>query len=133
MKWVSSIIEGVVGPVANIFAKKQERKQAKEQAQAKIKLAKQEGQQTLDLTDAEWESISTGLQDSTWKDEYVTVSVVSIFNLYIIGGIAAAFGYPQVLEGTTVGIKALVDAGADLGMILTAVVFAAIGLKIWRA
>jgi hypothetical protein len=130
---LTGLLQSLVAPVANIFAKREERKLSKETAKGKLQQAKQAGKLTVALTDAEWESISTGLQDSTWKDEYVTVSVVSIFNLYIIGGIATAFGYPQVLEGTSTGIKALVEAGVDIGLLLTAVVFAAIGLKIWRA
>lgn len=130
---VLSVIQGLVAPVSNIFAKREERKINKDTLKGKLQQARQGDATQITLTDAEWETVSTSLQDSTWKDEYVTVSVVSIFNLYIIGGIASAFGYPQVLEGTTEGIQALVAAGVDLGMILTAVVFAAIGLKLWRA
>ena len=85
------------------------------------------------MTDAEWESIASEKQDSTWKDEYITVSVASILNLIVIGGIAAAFGEPRVLEGVSIALKALSDAGVDMGTLLTAVVFAAIGLKLWRA
>lgn len=127
--WVGSLIEAVGG----VFQKREERKQVKESAKAKLQLAKEQGQHTVEMTDAEWETVNTGLQDSTWKDEYVTVSIVSVFNLYIVGGILAAFEIPEVLEGTTKGIQALVSAGVDVGLLLTAVVFAAIGLKLWRA
>ena len=130
---VVGFLKGLIGPVAGIFQKKQERKLAKESAKAKLLQSRQDGQQTLEMTDADWESVSTGLQDSTWKDEYVTVSVVSIFNLIVLGGIMSAYGHPELLEGVTLAIKALAEVGVELGMILTAVVFAAIGLKIWRA
>lgn len=130
---IVAAITNVVAPISKIFTKREERKINKDTIKGKIQQARQGDATAITLTDAEWETVSTGLQDSTWKDEYVTVSVVSIFNLFIIGGISAAFGHPEILEGTTLGIQALVAAGVDLGMILTAVVFAAIGLKLWRA
>ena len=44
----------------------------------------------------------------------------------------AAFGFPQMLDGVVLAIKALVEAGVDIGMLIMAVVFAAIGMKLWR-
>ena len=133
MKWLSSIASGLIKPVTDLLMKKQERKQAKQSAAAKLLQTKQDGVQSLEMTDAEWEEVSTSLQGDTWKDEYVTVSVMSLVNLIIVGGVASAFGYPQVLEGTTIAIQALRDVGLDVGTMVLAVVFAAIGLKLWRA
>lgn len=132
MAGISEIIKGVLSPVAGFLNKKTERKQNKDTIKGKLAQSKQSDQTDVTLSDGEWETVGQALQDKTWKDEYVTVSLVSIFNLYVVGGIAAAFGYPQMLEGTTLGIQALVAAGVDIGFLLTAVVLAAIGMKIWR-
>ena len=132
MSIISSIIEGVAKPVVGLLGKRSDRKQAREGAAAKLLALKESGEQTLELTDAQWETVGQSLQPESWKDEYVTVSIVSLVNLIIIGGIASAFGAPQILAGTILAIKALTAAGVDLGFILNAVIMAAIGLKVWR-
>ena len=132
MSIAKDLISGLVSPITKYLGKRTERKINKDSIKGKIVQQKQGDNTSITLTDAEWEVVGQAMADKTWKDEYVTVSVVMIFNLYIVGGIAAAFGYPQVLTGVTTGITALVAAGVDLGFIITAVVLAAIGIKITR-
>jgi hypothetical protein len=132
MNVIGQIVGGLFGPVADIFKAREARKQAKEQAEAKLKVAKQEGWEKLQLADQEWEQLAVQATKDSWKDEYVTLSVVSVFNLLVVGGLAAAFGEPRVLEGLSIAIQALTAAGVDVGFIMEAVVLAAIGLSIWR-
>ena len=129
---ILSIGKAIVQPLAGWANKRTERKVNRDTIKGKLAQGKQDDSHAVTLTDAEWETVGQSMQDKTWKDEYVTVSIVSIFNLLIIGGIATAFGYPQMLDGTVAGIAALVEAGVDVGMLITAVVFAAIGMKLWR-
>jgi hypothetical protein len=129
---IKDIISGLFKPVADIFSKREDRKAAQEAAAAKLKMASAEGQQTIELNKDEYEQIATQGLSGTWKDEYVTISVVSILNLIVVGGVSAAFGYPQVLEGVGISIQALTTAGVDIGFILEATVMAAIGLSIWK-
>jgi len=121
-----------VKPIAGVFQKREERKLATKQIEGKLAEAKMKGDQQVTFNDQELEVVRTKGLEGTWKDEYVTVSVVSVFNLIVVGGIATAFGYPQVLEGVGLAITALVSAGVDFGFILTATVTAAIGLNVWR-
>lgn len=72
------------------------------------------------------------MTDKSFKDEYITVSVVLILNLFILGGILAAFGYPQLLDGVVTGVERLVAVGVDMGFIVQAVVLAGVGLSVWR-
>lgn len=131
---VGKVVTTIIKPVADAYIKNQERKQAKESAKSKIKLAKDEQTNKVDLKDAEWEVVAKSLEDKTWKDEYVTVTIISPVNLIIVGAIYGAFSQDyRVLEGTTAGIQALTVVGLDYGVVLTAVVFAAIGLKMWRS
>lgn len=129
LNWATALFK----PLSDAYAANQQRKAAKESAKAKIKMAKQDGDLKLELNDQEWEALGVDRENASWKDEYVTVSIVSVFNLLIVGGIAAAFGHPQVLEGMVAAIGALTSAGVDVGFLLNAVVLAAIGLKVWRA
>ena len=126
--WITALFK----PVADIFIKREARKQAKESAQAKLTQAKQDDKQTLELNKDEYEVVATSGLDKTWKDEYVTVSVVSILNLIVVGGVLTAFGYPQVLSGVGIAMTAITTAGVDIGFIMEATIMAAIGLSVWK-
>ncbi len=128
MKFLGAIVE----PVANIFIKKEERKTTKIQAEGKLALAKSNNEKQITLTDQEWEAICASKQDTTWKDEYVTIIGTSPYVLIILGAILAAFDKPELLAGTTGAITQLKDVGVDVGHIIEVVVYAALGLKLWR-
>ncbi len=129
---IASIVTGLFKPVASIINKRQERKQFKEQAVAKLSQSAQDDTQAINLNKDEWEALNVSGMQHTWKDEYVTVSVVSILNIIVVGGLATAFGYPQVLSGIGTAIKALGDVGVDIGFLLEATILAGLGLSIWK-
>lgn len=126
--WIAALFK----PVASIFTAREQRKAAKEAAHAKLAHAKAEGFQQLELNKDEWEQLQVSGMMGSWKDEYVTVSVVSIFNIIVLGGILSAFGYPQVLAGIGTAIAALGEAGVDVGFLLEATILAGLGLSIWK-
>lgn len=126
--WILSLFKPLVG----IVTKRQDRKIAKDAAKAKLTMASMENAQKLELNKDEYEIIATKGLESSWKDEYATVSVVSILNLIVFGGIASAFGYPQVLTGVGTAVQALTAAGVDVGFLMQAVVLAAVGLSVWK-
>ena len=129
---IASIVTGLFKPVASIINKRQERKQLKEQAVAKLSQSAQDDTQAINLNKDEWEALNVSGMQHTWKDEYVTVSVVSILNIIVVGGLATAFGYPQVLSGIGTAIKALGEVGVDIGFLLEATILAGLGLSIWK-
>lgn len=129
---IVDLVGGLFKPLSDAYKANQDRKAAHDSAKAKIKMQKVDKDYEVTFTDQEWEALSKKGEDNTWKDEYVTVSIVSIINLIVLGGIMAAFGEPRVLEGMGIAILALVDAGVDMAFIFNAVVLSAIGLKIWR-
>lgn len=126
--WLTILIE----PIASIIRKRQDRKMAQQTAKTKIEQAKQDDSQVLEMNKDEWETLQVQGMDTTWKDEYVTVSVVSIFNLIVLGGILTAFGYPQFLEGVVIAVTALVAVGVDVGFLISAAVMAGLGLSVWK-
>jgi len=129
---MKDIIAGILAPLVGIFTKREERKKAKEAATAKLAAAKVEGAQEVLLNKDEYEIVATQGLAGTWKDEYITVSVVSILNIVVLGGILSAFGYPQMLEGVVTAVTALVAIGVDVGFIMTATIMAGIGLSVWK-
>jgi len=118
--------------VAGLFRQRGERKMAQATAKAKLEQVKTQGAQSVEFNDQDWEALAQTNQNGSWKDEYVTVSVVSIVNMIVVGGVAAAFGYPEVLEGLALAITTLVTAGVDMGFLITATVLAALGMHIKR-
>ena len=126
--WITALFK----PVADIFTAREQRKAAREAAQAKLLQANADGAQQIELNKDEWEQLAVVGLAGTWKDEYVTVSVVSIFNIIVVGGIASAFGYPQMLNGIGVSIQALSTAGVDVGFLLEATILAGLGLSVWK-
>ena len=130
---IASIVSGIISPITGIFVKREETKKVKVEGEAKIALAKQNGSTEITLTDQEWEAIAASKQDSTWKDEYVTIVITSPIVLIIVGSINyAVTGDLDLLNGAVLALQKLDDIGLDMGELMEVVVYAAVGLKIWR-
>jgi hypothetical protein len=132
MNWLSPVTN-LVGGVVDIFKTKQERKKLAEKAVSKLNQTKQEGVQQVTVTDAEWEAISASKQDSSWKDEYLTIVITSPIVMMIAGAIMFVFFNDiRLLTSSTEALNALSAAGIDIGFLMEATVLAGLGLKIWR-
>ena len=131
---IAKIISNIISPIATFFQKREERKSAKIEAHAIIAKAKQDGETQITLTDAQWESIAVrGLNDS-WKDEYITVVITSPIVLIIVGAVILALtGDERLLTGSVNAINQLDLIGINMSATIETVVFAAVGLKLWRA
>lgn len=133
LKALASPITSVVTSVVGIFQSKQERKKLAEKADAKLKQAKLTGENEITLTDAEWEAISARLQAGSWKDEYITIVITAPLVMLIIGSVLTVFNDdPRLVTAGIESIKHFKEAGIDMGLMMEAVVLAAVGLKIWR-
>lgn len=130
---IGGLLGGIAKPVTDVLNKRTERKMAEEAAKAKIKLNQQQGDQTVELTDAEAEALRWRSEGQSWKDEFVTVLVVgSVFFGMFAGSVLEAFGYPELLSAVLRSVAELEAAGVRVGFLCEAVVLAAVGLKIWR-
>ena len=131
---IAGALGGAIQPLASVFQKREERKQAVESAKIKQGTARQEGQDQITLTDAEFEAIGKNNENDTWKDEYLTLIIPSPIVLFLVGGLVAAYsGDTRMIEGTVAGLNALAAVGIDMGFLMEAVVLAGVSLKIWRA
>lgn len=128
------IIKEIGSFIMKPITKAQDRKAAKESGELKLKQIKQTGDTNIKLTDAEWEAVAAKGMLESWKDEYLTVIITSPIPMLLAGGIILAFtGDERLMEGTIAGIKAIEATGVDMGLLMSAVVFSGVGLKIWRA
>ena len=134
MNPLTALISPLTTSITSAYTSYQDRKKSATTAKYKVLQAKEDATNTLNLTDAEWESIAASKQDSSWKDEYITVVVTLPIPLLILGGVIQAYSpeSSQLLTGTVEGIKAINNLEGNLGEMLLAVVYGAIGLKIWR-
>ena len=125
----------IVKPITDILSKKQDRKMAKDVINGQLSAARQADETAVTVNDQHLETILAANANGTWKDEYVTLSVVGIINGIMLGGLLQGFGHPEFLTGVITGVQALaqiLDGGSELGFILKATVLAAIGLNVWR-
>ena len=126
---ISGLLSPVINGVSSHFKGKQEIKKAQVTGAAKLAIKKETGDQKIKLTDAEWESIAVKSTNESWKDEYVTI-IIGV----MAGAVWNAFtGIDRLLTGTLSGIKELNALGLNWDTLTVAVVYAAIGLKVWRA
>lgn len=137
MNWLSpigtAISTGITG-VIGIFKSKQQQKANAEQAKAKLKQTKLQGEHEVTLTDAEGEALLAGGLGGSWKDEYVTVLITSPYALLVLGAVSlVVFDDGRLLEAAVLAISKLKDAGVDIDFLFKSVVLSAIGLKVWRS
>lgn len=131
---VKDLVTGLASPVVDAYKTNQNKKIAKEQLKTKINLAKMNSETKITITDAEWESIAAEKTDSTWKDEYVTIVMTSPIVLFLLGGIlSVALDTTAPMEAVNVGLDAISRMGVDMGSLILPVVYAAVGLKLWRS
>lgn len=131
---ISGLLSPVIKGISGYFGKKQDIKKAKITGDAKLALRKQSGDVEITLTDAEWEATAVKGLTESWKDEYVTIIITAPIVGVMVGAVWNAFtGNDRLLMGTLAGIKELNALGLNWDTLTMAVVFAAIGLKMWRA
>lgn len=130
MSVIGTIVSGLTKPLTDAYAKNQDRKQARETGEAKIAQAKIQGNKEITLTDQEWEAVSKGNEGGTWKDEYITIVITLPLILIFAGSLFGGFsGNYTILDETVKAIGKLKETGVDMGALMTAVVYAAVGIK----
>lgn len=92
-----------------------ERKAAKDAIDGNIKMAKVQGENQAKVDIADWERLSKAHEDKTWKDEYITVSLIAPINVLVIDSILAAMGYSDGAATTGV-LSALATLRNDVGI-----------------
>ena len=134
MSALTAFFTSLVSPVTSFFVKREEGKQMRMTAEAKLQLAKQAGEHNITLTDAEWEALSVQSNNDSWKDELVTITFVLPIWSIMIGCIYVAFtGETALLDGTIKGIEVLHTLGIYFGELTYIVVLAAVGIKATRS
>jgi len=131
---IKGFFSSLIAPISNVFIEREQTKQAKVSANAKAAMAKQNGITSVTLTEQEWEAIVASSMADSWKDEYVTIVITSPIVLIILGCVYFAFTESRaLLDAATLAIDTLNKIGVPMATLMQAVVYAAIGLKVWRA
>ena len=130
----ASIIPTIVKPITDLFAKRVERKVNQDSIKGKAAMAKLSGETQITLTDAEWEIAKANAESGSWKDEWITLVMTAPVALIIAGSLMDGTGWGNggIVLGAVAGINALNSVGVPMGELMTATVFAGLGLKLWR-
>lgn len=109
-------------------------KREKAEALSKIQAANADTENSLQLSDSEWAKIKAALEGGTWKDEFVTVSVVGVFLLSVpLAAVYAAMsGDTAPLTGLRESFKIIQEMGVSVGELLTYTVLAALSINVFR-
>jgi hypothetical protein len=123
MKWLADIASGLISPVTNFFAKKNENK---------TRIKQQQIQRLMDSDDkeAEWESIQAENSDNSWKDEWITLIItLPIPTIFIAVIISVLLENPLFAEAARAGAMAIKELVPNYAEVLYIVCLAAIGIK----
>lgn len=129
---LKDILGGVFQPAAEAFRSRNERKMAEKTLEAKIAEKRIDSDSQVTFNDQEWERLAAWANESTWKDEFITIVVLSPFILILVGGVLTAFGYPQVLDGVEIALMRMATLGLNLGRMIEVVAYAGVGVYGWR-
>ena len=128
-------VSGAIAPIVSIFTKKTERKAAKDAINGKVAIAKLGNEAAVSIQASDWEIVSKSQEAGTWKDEYITLSVFTVFNAVIIGSVASAFGYEGgilLVQGVLEGVKTLDGLDGNVGRLMMVVAYAGLSIKFIR-
>lgn len=128
--WIGGVVSGILNPVSNAYKANQDRKKARETGEAKLKLAKENNDTQLDMTQAEWEALSKKNEDGSWKDEWVTIITTLPIPIIFLSAIASAYlGDPLYLESAKQGVTAIKELLPNYEGIVEVVIYAALSIK----
>ena len=132
---ITGAISGAVAPIVSIFTKKTERRAAKDAINGQVAIAKLGNEAAVSIQASDWEIVSKSQESGTWKDEYITLSVFTVFNAVIIGSVASAFGYDGgilLVQGVLEGVKTLDGLDGNVGRLMMVVAYAGLSIKFIR-
>ena len=126
---VGAVLKATVEPVMAVRRKRAETQAAVATMQAQASAARDAGETEIRVNASQWELLALRQQDNSWKDEFVTVLVFAPFLTSMVGAVAAAFGFPRILEASTIQFQAIADMGIDYGALLMITICAALALR----
>ena len=122
--------QAIVAPLATIFTSWNDRKKAKETATSKLKMARQNNDYSLSLTEQEWEAIGKRAEGDGWKDDWVTIIITLPLLVIFLAAIYSAYsGDPLMINSVNEGVKAIKSLLPNFHTVLEIVVYAAVSIK----
>jgi hypothetical protein len=130
----NAIAAPVVSAVSSIGKSHIERKRAKEAIEGNIKMAKVQGENQAKVDIADWERLSKAQEDNTWKDEYITVSLVAPINVIVLDSVlmAMGFGDGSATRGVLAAMATLNQQDIPIGDLMAIAVAAGLSVKLVR-
>ena len=130
MAWYN-IFSSIVKPITGAYKVNQDRKAAKTAGLQAIESQIIAGETTIQMSKQQWQAMSLKGNESSWKDELITVVFMIPIVTIMFGGVyGGVTGNTAVIEGMVKAIQVLNSIGGNFGTMMTAVVYAGIGLQV---
>lgn len=126
----SAIGGAITAPIKDVMIKREERKQAHQTLQTQARMASEQNATTVEVERAHLEAVLAQQLAGSWKDEFITLSIVGIIPATVVGGVLQGFGFPGFLTGVLAGVTALVNLGLPIAYLMGAVALAGVGITI---
>lgn len=134
----ATVISGIIGlfskgvdKVSSAVQSVKEQKNILQTAQAKLAIARQEGDTNLKLSTAEWEAISKQSEGNGWKDEYVTIVItLPLLTQFVCTLIGSIFNLPGLIAASVAANDSVIAILPNYERILEVVVYAAVSIRV---
>lgn len=121
----------IVEPITGAYKANQQRKSDKTAGMQAIESQIIAGETDIQMSVQQWQAMSIKGNESSWKDELITVVfMIPIVTLMFGGVYGGVTGDGAVMEGMLQAITALNSIDGNFGTMMTAVVYAGIGLQV---
>ena len=132
MNFIASLIAPVTTAISGAFKARQERKTAIAKVKSAVEIKKTDASYNLALSDKEWEALGKASEDGTWKDEAITLIILSPLVALILGALLS----PDLtlFEAAQLSIREInsLDTSSGYGLLVWVVSLAGLGLKAWK-
>lgn len=130
MAWYN-FLGAIVEPLTGAYKSNQERKTQKEAGHRAIESQIIAGDQEVKMSVEQWQAMSLKGNETSWKDELVTVVFMSPIVTIMFGSVYGTItGDMSIVNGMKDAIDILNGIDGNFGGMMTAVVYAAIGLNV---
>lgn len=128
MNW--NPISAVVGIIGSAFEKREERKINEKSLDAKLAIKRDDNTTEVTFNEQDWELLSKRNENNSWKDEYITLSMlfpVNVVFLSVFFGVILA--RPDLISAATEAVNAIQTLVPNYEYLLGLVITAGLSIK----
>lgn len=128
MNW--NPISAVASVIGGAFEKREERKINEKTLDAKLTMKRNDNSTEVAFNEQDWEILSKRNENNTWKDEYITISMLVPVNVVFLSVfIGVLFAEPDIIAASKQAVDAMKELVPNYEYLLGLVVMAGLSIK----